>query len=186
MKRVIQVLLIVFSLFNICFGNLSTSNLLLQTKEAVCQADSSCHGDVKFDNKDNISLIREDKVSDVKAPKSETSIGKLAKNGYALVYFFDSTCPHCKNFSPIVKAVADDYGFHVFDFSFNQQGLPSFPKPAPVNQSIYQAYYGHARAFYPVLILQNVNDMSFYIVAKGELPKTSLLQVLDQYAKELV
>ncbi|WP_395947311.1 conjugal transfer protein TraF [Caedibacter taeniospiralis] len=53
------------------------------------------------------------KVKEEKALKPGSLIGQLAQSGYALMFFFDSSCSHCHHFAPTVKSVSDHYGFQV-------------------------------------------------------------------------
>jgi thiol-disulfide isomerase/thioredoxin len=121
-----------------------------------------------------------------KVEKADTLIGKLAQRGYALMFFFESRCDHCHQLAPIVISVAQSYGFHVFDFSFNGQGILGFEHPAPVTQAIYRTYYGRAAPTAPLLILQNVNNLKFHILAQGGVSKEALLHRLNSMAKELL
>ena len=175
--RAISFVLIILSFSHISVASISMTEIQAQTNKTLSQSAVK-----KTLNATTLAS----KAKEVSAPQASSLIGQLASNGYALIYFFDSKCPHCQRFSPIVKDVAMTYGFKVYDFSFDNQGLASFEHPAPVNKAIYQAYYGNIAPFYPVLILQNVNDMSFYVLSKGEMPKGLLIQQLETYAKELV
>ena len=116
---------------------------------------------------------------------ANTLIGKLSRKGYALVLFFDSTCPHCQKFAPVVKDISNQYGISVYPFSFGGT-LPSFPHPTPVTKSIYATYYGTSKPFYPVMFLQNVNTMQFYLVAKGDATESQVTNILNHYAKGLL
>lgn len=182
-----------FGLASLSLANLSADSVFLKTQSAVNEQDRHTQQksqEVSAFDQHTLQINQTQKMQTIqqapKAPKAQTLIGQLAQSGYALMFFFDSKCPHCHNFAPIVKSVSANYGFHVFDFSFDNQGLPSFPTPATVTQAIYRAYYGNAKPFYPVLILQNVNTMDFYVIAQGEMPEALLLQNLNQYAKELL
>lgn len=168
---------IIISFSNISFASISMTEIQAQTNKALSQSAVK-----KTPNATTLAS----KAEEVSAPQATSLIGQLASNGYALIYFFDSKCPNCQRFSPIVKDIAMTYGFKVYDFSFDNQGLASFKHPAPVKKEIYQAYYGNTTPFSPVLILQNVNDMSFYVLSKGEMPKGLLIQQLETYAKELL
>ncbi|WP_116964228.1 conjugal transfer protein TraF [Fastidiosibacter lacustris] len=188
-------------LVSISWANLSTDSVFLKTQSARhtqsvnSQNMQQTSSDVMIAKQqprqidkalqvDGVNEVKE--VKESKEAKAKTLIGQLAQSGYALIFFFHSSCGHCHQFAPIVKSVSTKYGFYVFDFSFDNQGLPSFPTPATVTQAIYRAYYGNAKPFYPVLILQNVNTMEFYVVAQGNIPERLLEQHLNQYAKELL
>ena len=156
-------------------ANLSAESIFLKTQSELNTQDK------------NVQKKAQDIVnSKQQTLKAQTLIGQLAQSGYALMFFFDSSCSHCHHFASTVKSVSDHYRFQVFDFSFDGQGISEFPTPAAVTQAIYHAYYGDARPFYPVLILQNVHTMAFYVVAEGDMPEAVLLQNLNQYAKELL
>ena len=156
-------------------ANLSAESIFLKTQSELNTQDK------------NVQKKAQDIVnSKQQTLKAQTLIGQLAQSGYALMFFFDSSCLHCYHFAPTVKSISQTYGFQVFDFSFDGQGMPEFTTPAYVTQEIYHAYYGNARPFYPVLILQNVHTMAFYVVAEGDMPEAVLLQNLNQYAKELL
>lgn len=191
---------ICLGLTNKSYAELSTSMILAKTKAIQYAEDNKG----KRENKEqkrvlenqglrNLAMDNETAANTARAtnkpstaPKANTLIGELAQQGYALMFFFDSKCPHCENFAPVVKGVASEYGFNTFAFTFDQKGLPTFPHPAPVTKTIYHAYYGNVRPFYPVLVLQNVNTMAFYIISKGETSKPLLEQTLQRYAKELL
>jgi len=116
------------------------------------------------------------------APANDTPIGELAKSKYFLLFFFDSKCPHCQDFAPVVKKIEEKYGFTVIPFSFDGIGLPNYEKINYVTPKIYNTYYQTPKPFYPVLILQNSEDMSFYPVANGAGSLEQVTQMLNKYA----
>ncbi len=182
-----------FGLASLSLANLSTNSVFLKTQSAVNRQDQHTQQksqEVSAFGQQSVQINQAQQIQTApekqQAPKAQTLIGQLAQSGYALMFFFKSTCQFCHHFALIVKSVSVNYGFHVFDFSFDNQGLSSFPYPAPVTGKIYQSYYGNAKQFYPVLILQNVNTMEFYVVAQGNMPEMLLEQHLNQYAKELL
>lgn len=133
LRRVLAAICLCFLATVTAQANLSSDQVLLKIQQEKQE---------KQDNQDKQAQTGKNepkeakKVKEAKALKSDTLIWQLAQSGYALMFFFDSKCPHCHNFAPIVKSVSDNYGFHVFDFSFDNQGLPSFPTPATVTQAI--------------------------------------------------
>lgn len=112
------------------------------------------------------------------------NLHRLAKD-HALVFFFASTCKYCHQFAPIVQSISKEYGFTIFDFSFDQKPIPGFPNPGAVMQSIYDTYYGDMPATAPVLLLQNVNTLEFYRIARGDVTKTAVLKKLNEKAEAL-
>lgn len=109
---------------------------------------------------------------------------RLAKD-HAFVFFFASTCKYCHQFAPIVQSISKEYGFTIFDFSFDQKPMPGFPNPGAVMQSIYDTYYGNKPAVAPVLLLQNINTLEFYRIAQGDIMKTAVLKKLNEKAEAI-
>lgn len=171
-------------------ANLSAESVFLKTQSELNTQDKNVQKKAQDIVNSKQQMLQIDTTSPVKEVqqtlKAQTLIGQLAQSGYALMFFFDSSCSHCHHFAPTVKSISQTYGFQVFDFSFDGKGMSEFTTPAYVTQEIYHAYYGNARPFYPVLILQNVHTMAFYVVAEGDMPEALLLQGLNQYAKELL
>lgn len=99
---------------------------------------------------------------------------------YVLLFFFDSTCPHCQNFAPVVKALSNQTGFDVAALSFNNTGLPDYPNVSPVTPPVYQRYYGNIKPVYPVLVLQSTQTDDFYVLSKGETTLPHLTQRLER------
>jgi len=182
--------------FSSCYADIDTSQLMREI-----QINSSSHTTDNVKNK-SVSITYSkygdsynQKEKKKPTPKkndnfyskanTNTLIGKLAKKGYSLVFFFDSKCPHCQKFAPIVKDVSTKYGISVYPFTFGGT-LPSFTQPIPVNRSIYQTYYGSTKPFFPVMFLQNTNTMQFYLVAKGETSQAQVVTILNHYARGLL
>ena len=112
------------------------------------------------------------------------NLHRLAKD-HALVFFFASTCKYCHQFAPIVQSIAKEYGFIIFDFSFDQKPIPGFPNPGAVMQSIYDTYYGNMPAVAPVLLLQNINTLEFYHIARGDITQQAVLKKLNEKAEAI-
>lgn len=68
-----------------------------------------------------------------------TKIHTLAKD-HAFVFFFASTCGHCHHLAPTLQSVAKEYGFHIFDFSFDSKPIPGFDHPGVVTKTIFDTY----------------------------------------------
>ena len=119
------------------------------------------------------------------APKADSPIGQMAQSHYALVFFFETSCPHCRKFAPIVKEIQEQYGFEVVAFSFNGKPLPGFKHPLRVTREVYQLYYGQHKPYYPRLLLQNTRTMAYYPVANGEGTFQQIRKILNGYAQRL-
>ena len=88
----------------------------------------------------------------------------MSKN-YGLVIFFQSTCPHCHKFLPILRQFADTYHFNILAISTDGGGNPYFPDAVP-NQGEVQIY-GVKQI--PSLFLYDTKHHRSYAVGIGEM-----------------
>lgn len=86
-----------------------------------------------------------------------------------LVFFFASTCPHCHNFSPILKNWVDNHHYQVDSYSFDGQALPEFQQVFTPDNQLLQAAFQNETIRYPALFVVNVDTANLYPVAIGEL-----------------
>lgn len=103
---------------------------------------------------------------------------------YALVLFYESTCPHCQRFTPIVAAVAAQQNIKLYAFTLNGGTLPAVAKDtAPANPDIVNNFYQNAPSHeVPAVFLVNVNTMAFLPVSVGEEPEGQFVaQVQEAY-----
>jgi conjugal transfer pilus assembly protein TraF len=60
----------------------------------------------------------------------DKAISLLAKHS-GLFFFYQSTCPYCQRFAPIVKSFSERYGISVVPITTDGISLPSFPHSHP-------------------------------------------------------
>lgn len=96
------------------------------------------------------------------------------EQNHQLVFFFASTCPHCHNFSPILKKWVDDNHYIVDAYSFDGQPLPEFQNVFTPNNQLLQAAFQNETIRYPALFVVNVDTANLYPVAIGELDAQEL------------
>lgn len=108
------------------------------------------------------------------------------KQGYALVLFYESTCPHCQRFLPIVADVVNTYGLKIYPFTMNGGTLPSFANNTiPANDTIVNNFFQGASPVVPALYLVNVNTMDYMPLSQGEESEATLVQQLHTAAVHL-
>ena len=66
--------------------------------------------------------------SEKKNEERGTVLSKIAEKK-GLIYYFTSTCPYCKRFSPIIKKFAEQNGITIIPVSLDGVGVPEFPYP---------------------------------------------------------
>ena len=111
----------------------------------------------------------------------DPAIAALVKN-YTIVVFYESTCPHCQRFTPILKQFADEYGFTVYAFSVDGPALPAFPKPMAVNQQIVNTFFPTGQVVLPTSFLVNKANLMTYPINTGEMLMPDLLSRMDTIA----
>lgn len=102
---------------------------------------------------------------------------------HTLVFFFSSQCPYCREFSPVVKAVADKYQARVLALSFDNQPLEGFSQFKPVTTQWVNAAYAGKPITYPALFVANNKDYLLYPVSYGAMNADELesrLEALQQ------
>lgn len=66
--------------------------------------------------------------SEKKTQEQNRALGEIAQKK-GLIYYFTSTCPYCKRFSPIIKKFAEQNGITIIPVSLDGVGVPEFPYP---------------------------------------------------------
>ena len=111
-------------------------------------------------------------------------IEALTRN-YTIVVFYESTCPHCQRYTPILKAFADDYGFTVYPFSVDGPTLPAFPKSLPVNPGILHTFFPTGQVVLPTAFLVNKQNLMTYPINVGEMAMPDLISRMDDIAADI-
>lgn len=50
-------------------------------------------------------------------------------------------CPYCHQFDPVLKQLAQQYGFSVFPYTLDGQGDTAFPEALPVPPDVMQTFF---------------------------------------------
>ncbi|CZP44927.1 conjugal transfer protein TraF [Legionella pneumophila] len=103
----------------------------------------------------------------------EKVITQLAQR-QGFFFFFSSSCPHCQRFSPVLKQMAQRYGFQVVAISMDGGYLPEF------NNAVLDE--GQSKLFkvtvYPSLFLVDPKREKAHLVTEGAIGAEELLQRL--------
>ncbi len=101
---------------------------------------------------------------------------------YAMVLFYESTCPHCQRFTPIVADVAEHEQIKLYAFTMNGGTLPAVAaETAPAQDAIINNFYQSAPSHeVPAVFLVNVDTMAFLPVSIGEEPEDQFVMQLQQ------
>lgn len=93
---------------------------------------------------------------------------------HGLVFFYASTCPHCHQFAPILKAWATNHQATVLALSFNNEALSEFPQFLPATADWVNAAFTGQSISYPALFVVNSNTHTLYPVSIGAMSALEL------------
>lgn len=121
--------------------------------------------------------------SQQKLSAEDNAMATIAKQS-GLFYFYRSTCPYCRAFSPVLKKFAENHGLTVIPITTNGVSLPEFPDSF--------TDHGQAATFEvkvePALFMVNpytkkATPVTYGLVSEEEL-KERLLQIVRDQEEE--
>lgn len=95
---------------------------------------------------------------------------------HALVFFFSSQCPYCKQFAPVVTTWAATNGASILGLSFDNQPLEELPDFIPASTQWVNTAYNGKPITYPALFVVNKTQHLLYPVAFGAMSKDEFEQ----------
>ncbi len=78
---------------------------------------------------------------------------------WKVVLFMQGHCPYCHQFDPVLKQLAQQYGFSVFPYTLDGQGDTAFPEALPVPPDVMQTFFPNIPVATPTTFLVNVNTL---------------------------
>ena len=104
---------------------------------------------------------------------------------WKVVLFMQGHCPYCHQFDPVLKQLAQQYGFSVFPYTLDGQGDTAFPEALPVPPDVMQTFFPVAT---PTTFLVNVNTLEALPLLQGATDAASFMArmdtVLQMYGEE--
>ena len=102
------------------------------------------------------------------------------QNQYALVFFFESTCPYCHKTAPKITRLGERFELPVYAFSVDGPGISGFEVPIPVTPEIGKTFFPDQRkTVMPATFLMNVNSRKFSRLSIGDVPESTLAQSIQ-------
>ncbi|WP_419421570.1 type-F conjugative transfer system pilin assembly thiol-disulfide isomerase TrbB (plasmid) [Legionella sp. D16C41] len=93
---------------------------------------------------------------------------------HGLILFYDSSCPHCQQFAPILKRWANHNQADVLPLSLDNEPLPEFPNYAPATTEWINLAFGSNAINYPALFVVNRKTSTLYPVGFGSMTEAEL------------
>jgi type-F conjugative transfer system pilin assembly thiol-disulfide isomerase TrbB len=86
---------------------------------------------------------------------------------HALIFFFSSRCPYCRQFSPVVASWAKTHGANILGLTFDDQPLEGIPNVHPATTEWVNKAYNGKPITYPALFVVNESSHLLYPVVFG-------------------
>ena len=114
------------------------------------------------------------KASVVKAPKKELA-------DYYFIYVFKSTCPHCHQFTPLLKDLADNLSIPLKAYSIDGRTIGNLTFK-PITPQLFDLLFTGAgyKPVVPALFLANKETGEVYAVSFGESNAVDLASRLNE------
>lgn len=92
------------------------------------------------------------------------------KSTYGLVFFYMSSCIHCRRFDPILKSEAEKYHITVYPFTLDGGTFPEFPQSEKPSPEVLSHFFDRSKPItVPTVFLINQKTLKAYLVNQGEL-----------------
>ena len=98
---------------------------------------------------------------------------------WKVVLFMQGRCPYCHQFDPVLKQLAQQYGFSVFPYTLDGQGDTAFPEALPVPPDVMQTFFPNIPVATPTTFLVNVNTLEALPLLQGATDAASFMARMD-------
>lgn len=98
---------------------------------------------------------------------------------WKVVLFMQGHCPYCHQFDPVLKQLAQQYGFSVFPYTLDGQGDTAFPEALPVPPDVMQTFFPNIPVATPTTFLVNVNTLEALPLLQGATDAAGFMARMD-------
>lgn len=98
---------------------------------------------------------------------------------WKVVLFMQRSCPWCHQFDPVLKQVAQQYGFSVFPYTLDGQGDAAFPEALPAPPEVMQTFFPNIPVATPTTFLVNVNTLEALPLLQGATDAAGFMARVD-------
>ncbi|HBA4967033.1 TPA: type-F conjugative transfer system pilin assembly thiol-disulfide isomerase TrbB [Escherichia coli] len=98
---------------------------------------------------------------------------------WKVVLFMQGHCPYCHQFDPVLKQLAQQYGFSVFSYTLDGQGDTAFPEALPVPPEVMQTFFPNIPVATPTTFLVNVNTLEALPLLQGATDAAGFMARVD-------
>ncbi|EBT2496033.1 type-F conjugative transfer system pilin assembly thiol-disulfide isomerase TrbB [Salmonella enterica] len=98
---------------------------------------------------------------------------------WKVVLFMQGHCPYCHQFDPVLKQLAQQYGFSVFPYTLDGQGDTAFPEALPAPPGVMQTFFPNIPLATPTTFLVNVNTLEALPLLQGATDAAGFMARMD-------
>lgn len=98
---------------------------------------------------------------------------------WKVVLFMQGQCPYCHQFDPVLKQLAQQYGFSVFPYTLDGQGDVAFPDALQVPAGVMQTFFPNIPVATPTTFLVNVHTLEALPVLQGATDAAGFMARVD-------
>ncbi|MDC9084460.1 type-F conjugative transfer system pilin assembly thiol-disulfide isomerase TrbB [Escherichia coli] len=113
------------------------------------------------------------------AGSASATAGRLTLADWKVVLFMQGHCPYCHQFDPVLKQLAQQYGFSVFPYTLDGQGDTAFPEALPVPPDVMQTFFPNIPVATPTTFLVNVNTLEALPLLQGATDAAGFMARMD-------
>ena len=103
----------------------------------------------------------------------------VAEQEPVVVLFMQGHCPYCHQFDPVLKQLAQQYGFSVFPYTLDGQGDTAFPEALPAPPDVMQTFFPNIPVATPTTFLVNVNTLEALPLLQGATDAAGFMARMD-------
>lgn len=132
----------------------------------------------------NAQLAKKEQLK-TKAPNVSKQLQDLSQH-YYFIFIYRGTCPHCHQFSPVLKDFVDTFHVDMKAYSIDNMPLDGF-KGQPLTPELFQTLYasGGYKPIVPALFLINRDTLEAYPVLFGEASPYQLARRMNELMQHI-
>ena len=112
---------------------------------------------------------------------------RALKRDYEFIFFYSTTCLHCRDFTPILKAYSDNSGISVKAFVIGHEMSLYFSNSTLVSQKMVDQFFGKgAKISVPTLFILNKGNLHAYPVSNGALTYLELASRMNELTPKIL
>lgn len=135
-----------------------------------------------------LAKTRNPEHSEIRANSQPLPVDALQKirENYEFVIFYRTSCPHCRQFAPVITQFVQDQGWILEAISTDGEISMAFPPSLTMTPGLKEVFFGKdSQVMIPALFLLNRTNGHVYSVSQGELTEVELQKRIQELLPEI-